>query len=82
MVKKKVGAGLDTYFWTDPWLDGDPLNKWFPRLFSVTLDSLGTVGEVVERRNEELVWKWRWQRELFHWEREQVEELKCLMAVV
>ncbi|KAE8776705.1 Heparanase-like protein 2 [Hordeum vulgare] len=30
-----VGNGSRTQFWLDPWLDGEPLRLWFPRLFRI-----------------------------------------------
>jgi hypothetical protein len=32
-ISKKVGDGVDTFFWTDPWLDEIPLRERFRRLF-------------------------------------------------
>ncbi|MCI45203.1 cysteine-rich receptor-like protein kinase, partial [Trifolium medium] len=32
-VERRVGDGVDTHFWTDPWLGGVPLSVQFRRLF-------------------------------------------------
>ncbi|PNX63110.1 cysteine-rich receptor-like protein kinase, partial [Trifolium pratense] len=34
-VVKRVGDGSDTFFWTDPWVDGIPLCQRFGRLFEL-----------------------------------------------
>ncbi|MCI42202.1 cysteine-rich receptor-like protein kinase, partial [Trifolium medium] len=45
-VWKKVGAGLETFFWTDTWLDGIPLCVRFRRLFDLTIHKSSTVAEM------------------------------------
>ncbi|GAU33855.1 hypothetical protein TSUD_66410 [Trifolium subterraneum] len=60
-IRKKVGDGSDTFFWTDPWMDGILLCKRYGRLYeladnkSVMVDEMcslgwGAVGEA---------WVWR-----------------------
>ncbi|GAU38124.1 hypothetical protein TSUD_318110 [Trifolium subterraneum] len=45
-VSKKVGDGSDTFFWTDPWVDGIPLSERFGRLFDLAGNKLQTVAEM------------------------------------
>jgi hypothetical protein len=35
-----VGNGENTYFWTDPWLDGKPLSILMPQLVESVLSRL------------------------------------------
>jgi hypothetical protein len=35
LVSRSVGDGPDTFFWTDPWVDGIPLCEQFGRLFDL-----------------------------------------------
>ncbi|GJU97297.1 RNA-directed DNA polymerase, eukaryota, reverse transcriptase zinc-binding domain protein [Tanacetum coccineum] len=48
LIRKKVGNGLDTLFWEDPWLDDLALNHKFPRLYA--LDNYKQIT-VVEKIN-------------------------------
>jgi len=49
-IGRKVGSGRDTSFWTDMWLGGQPLYRWFRRLFdlaknkSITVTVMGGLG--------------------------------------
>jgi hypothetical protein len=43
-VSKKVGDSLDTFFWTDPWLDGLSLWERFRRLFDLSENKSSTVA--------------------------------------
>ncbi|MCH93561.1 cysteine-rich receptor-like protein kinase, partial [Trifolium medium] len=45
-VSIKVGNGFDTFFWTDPWLDGTPWSERFRRLFDLTENKSSTVVEM------------------------------------
>jgi hypothetical protein len=45
-VHKKAGDGTDTFFWTDPWLEGVPLCDRFRRLFELAVDQSSTVAEM------------------------------------
>ncbi|MCI35403.1 cysteine-rich receptor-like protein kinase, partial [Trifolium medium] len=44
-VSKKVGDGLDTFFWSDPWLGGIPLRERFGRLFDLAVNKSSKVAE-------------------------------------
>jgi hypothetical protein len=41
-----VRDGTETFFWTDPWLDGTPLCAQFQRLFDLAVHRSSTVGEM------------------------------------
>ncbi|GAU37415.1 hypothetical protein TSUD_361200 [Trifolium subterraneum] len=67
-IMRKVGDGSDTFFWTDPWLDGTPLRERFGRLFDLAenksvlvaeMFSLGwgAVGEAWDHTPD----SWQWQ---------------------
>ncbi|MCI05300.1 C-terminal binding protein, partial [Trifolium medium] len=45
-VSKKVGDGVDTFFWTDPWLGGIPLCERFGRLFDLAVNKSSMVAEM------------------------------------
>ncbi|GAU31199.1 hypothetical protein TSUD_210560 [Trifolium subterraneum] len=39
LVSRRVGDGSDTFFWTDPWVDGIPLCERFGRLHALVAQS-------------------------------------------
>ncbi|GJT25809.1 hypothetical protein Tco_0895746 [Tanacetum coccineum] len=43
-MKKKVGNGVHTLFWEDPWLNDLPLMNVFPRLYALECDKKVTVA--------------------------------------
>ncbi|MCI42717.1 cytochrome P450, partial [Trifolium medium] len=45
-VSKRVGDRSDTFFWTDPWVDGIPLCERFGRLFDLAETKLRTVAGI------------------------------------
>jgi hypothetical protein len=45
-ILRKVRDGTETFFWTDPWLDGTPLCAQFQRLFDLAVHRSSTVGEM------------------------------------
>ena len=36
-ISRKVGNGYDNWFWEHVWISVSPLQKQFPRLFSISL---------------------------------------------
>ncbi|GAU32997.1 hypothetical protein TSUD_358640 [Trifolium subterraneum] len=56
-VSKRVGDGSNTYFWTDPWVDGITLCVQFGRLFDLAENKLRTVAEMFS-----LGWGWMGRR--------------------
>ncbi|GAU42012.1 hypothetical protein TSUD_236790 [Trifolium subterraneum] len=64
-VSKRVGDRSDTFFWTDPWVEGIPLSERFGRLFDLAGNKLRTVAEMFS-----LGWgvdggAWEWRRQLW-----------------
>ncbi|MCH99671.1 receptor-like kinase, partial [Trifolium medium] len=35
-IVRRIGNGVDTFFWTDPWLGGIPLSVKYRRLFDLS----------------------------------------------
>ncbi|XP_045810560.1 uncharacterized protein LOC123905002 [Trifolium pratense] len=67
-VMRRVGDGLDTLFWTDPWLDEISLRERFGRLFALAKTKSHSVAEMFAlgwRADEEA---WVWRRRLRAWE--------------
>ncbi|MCI32136.1 putative non-LTR retroelement reverse transcriptase related protein, partial [Trifolium medium] len=69
-VSKKVGAGSDTFFWTDPWLEGIPLRERFRRLFDLAENKSSTAADMCLLGWEAGWGAWVWQRQLRVWEEE------------
>jgi hypothetical protein len=51
-ARRKVGDGVDTFFWTDSWLDESPLCVKFRSLFGLTVNKTCTVAEMSSLRWE------------------------------
>lgn len=73
-LKKEMGDGSNTFFWFDAWLDGEPLKNRFGRLFSLSMEKEGLVSDFVV-----VDWKWQWRRNLFQWDRDQLDALQSLI---
>jgi len=73
-VRKVVGGGRSTFFWTDNWVGGIPLWDRFPRLFSLAEDRWATVAEMEGRGWTVGGGVWVCRRRLFAWEEESVVE--------
>jgi hypothetical protein len=60
-ISRKVGNGLDTFFWTDPWLGGFTLRERFRRLFDLSENKSNIVAEMFslgwEVGGETRVWR-------------------------
>ncbi|GAU41424.1 hypothetical protein TSUD_26040 [Trifolium subterraneum] len=63
-ILRKVGDKSDTLFWTDPWVDGTPLCKWFGRLFDLAKTKSCSVAEMFSLRRG---W-WRGAQSLDRWQ--------------
>lgn len=78
-IRRVVGGGGDTYFWTDNWVGGVPLRIRFPRLFELVVNKWATV-EDMERRGWEVGGDaWVWRRRLHAWEEESVSDCSILL---
>lgn len=79
-IKRVVGNGTKTQFWTDNWMDdGDCLRVRFSRLFSLSLDKAGNVADIVGWRDGEIEWNWKWRRGMFQWKADQLNDLQVLV---
>jgi len=79
-VRRRVGGGSGTYFWSDNWVGGAPLRVQFPRLFDLALDKGATAREM-----EEIGWgvgggAWVRRRLLLAWEEENVTDCATLLS--
>lgn len=75
-VERKVGNGLNTSFWNDPWIRGRCLRERYPRLFSISTQKEAKVGEVGVVSDQGIDWVLTWRRHLFMWEEEVLLSLK------
>jgi hypothetical protein len=78
-VSRRVGDGSDTFFWTDPWVEGILLCERFGRLFDLAETKRCTVAEMFS-----LGWgvegeAWAWWRQLRGWEQEELRECHSLL---
>jgi len=78
-VRKVVGGGHNTFFWTGNWVGGVPLQVIFPRLFSLVENRWVTVVEMVSRGWEDGGGAWEWRRRLLAWEEERVTECSSFL---
>ena len=81
-VTKVVGDGRNTYFWTDPWLDGIALSVWFRRLYGLSVNKHRTVEDMYVLGWEEGGEVWQWRRRLWDWEKGLVGECQAMLANV
>ncbi|GAU22999.1 hypothetical protein TSUD_98280 [Trifolium subterraneum] len=79
-VERRVGNGVDTLFWTDPWLGGVPLSVRFRRMFDLSQHKLRTVAEMRELRWGEGGAALLWRSQLWVWEEELVAECRGLLS--
>jgi hypothetical protein len=81
-IRRKVGDGAKTSFWTSKWIGNEPLATVFPRLFSLANNKEGTVLDLVGSGGERLEWNFTWRRNLFQWEEDLVVGLRGLLESV
>jgi len=78
-VRRVVGDGDRTFFWTDNWVGGVPLRVQFPRLFDLAVDKWVTVKEMENRGWMDGGGAWEWRRCLLAWEEESVTNCSFLL---
>ncbi|CAJ2651635.1 unnamed protein product [Trifolium pratense] len=81
-VLRKVGDGSDTFFWTDPWVDGTSLRERFGRLFDLAENKSASVAEMFMQGWEAGGEAWVWRRRLWAWEEEMLGECQSLLLTV
>jgi hypothetical protein len=79
-VERLVGNGMDTLFWSDPWLGVVSLGARFPRLFNLSLHRLSTVANMRGLGWGEGGGAWLWCRPLRAWEEDLLGECRNLLA--
>ena len=67
-ITRRVGDGMSTLFWVDPWLEGKPLCNIFTCLYELAENKLDTVAKLFTRGWGVNVEAWKWPRRLFAWE--------------
>ncbi|KAK2413211.1 hypothetical protein QL285_035944 [Trifolium repens] len=78
-VVRRVGDGPDTFFWTDPWVDGVPLCEQFGRLYDLAETKQRTVAEMSLMGWGAEGAGWVWRRQLRGWEEEELRECQSLL---
>jgi hypothetical protein len=81
-VKKVLGNGNQTAFWSDIWLGSAPLQTVFPRLYSIVIQKDSSVADMRIPLQGEYTWNFEWRRRLFVWEEDLVVQLKEALALV
>jgi len=81
-IRKVVGNGQNTFFWTDNWLGGAHLKLQFSRLFKLSVHKDCSVEDMTR-----LGWldggnAWRWRRRLLAWEEESLRKCYALLVNV
>ncbi|MCI43573.1 protein kinase, partial [Trifolium medium] len=64
-IERRVGNGVETFFWSDPWLGGIPLSVRYRHLFDLSLNKSSTVAVM-----SDLGWgvggaAWSWRCQLW-----------------
>jgi len=78
-VRRVVGGGGTTFFWTDNWVGGVPLRVRFPRLYDLAVDRWVSVKDMARRGWEDGGGAWVWRRRLFAREEAYVRECYVLL---
>ncbi|MCH83355.1 putative non-LTR retroelement reverse transcriptase, partial [Trifolium medium] len=81
-ISRKVGDGSDTFFWTDPWVDGTTLRERFGRLFDLAENKSASVAEMFVRGWGTGGEAWVWRRQLRAWEEELLGECQSLLLTI
>ncbi|CAJ2669290.1 unnamed protein product [Trifolium pratense] len=81
-VLRQVGDGSDTFFWTDPWVDGTSLRERYERLFDLAVNKSASVAEMFMRGWEAGGEAWEWRRQLRAWEEEMLGECQAFLLTI
>ncbi|CAJ2678024.1 unnamed protein product [Trifolium pratense] len=81
-VLRQVGDGSDTFFWTDPWVDGISLRERYGRLFDLAENKSASVADMFMRGWEAGGEAWEWRRQLRAWEEEMLGECQALLLTI
>lgn len=73
---KRMEEGYNTNFWEHKWIRaGQTLKSKYQRLFTVSTQQHSLVKEVGEWDATHWIWQLNWRRNLFDWEKLQLENL-------
>ncbi|XP_024632905.1 uncharacterized protein [Medicago truncatula] len=78
-VRRRVGDGAATLFWSHRWIGGSPLSVRFPRLFDLSENKTITVATLFSMGLEQGGEGWSWRRRLWAWEEALLEECMALL---
>jgi len=78
-IRRVVGNGRNTFFWTDNWVGGVPLRMQFSHLYDLPVYRECSVEEMATLGWEEGENAWGWRRRLLAWEEESVRECSTLL---
>ncbi|XP_024640546.1 uncharacterized protein [Medicago truncatula] len=78
-VRREVGNGSSTFFWTDKWLGGVPLKIQFSRLYDLSVHKECSVADIERWRWVEGGNGWVWRQRLLAWEEESMRECITLL---
>ncbi|PNX55797.1 receptor-like kinase, partial [Trifolium pratense] len=81
-VSRQVGDGSDTFFWTDPWVDGTSMQERFGRLFDLAENKSASVAEMFMQGWGAGGEAWVWRRQLRAWEEEMLGECQSLLLTI
>ncbi|CAJ2627870.1 unnamed protein product [Trifolium pratense] len=81
-VSRQVGDGSDTFFWTDPWVDGTSLRERYGRLFDLAENKSASVAEMFMRGWGAGGEAWEWRRQLRAWEEEMLGECQAFLLTI
>jgi len=78
-IRRVVGNGSGTFFWTDNWMGGVPLKIQFSRLYDLSVHKECSVVDMERWGWEEGGNEWVWRRRLLTWEEESMMECITLL---
>jgi hypothetical protein len=81
VIRRKMGNGASTLFWSSKWIGEVPLAVAFPRLFSLSNQKDCTVANLVVSEGENRSWNFSWRRTLFQWEEDLVLRLNEVVGL-
>jgi len=78
-IRRVIGNGSKTFFWTDNWLGGVPLYLQFSRLYELSIKKECLMEEMARGGWEVGGNGWLWRRRLLAWEEDSVRECASLL---
>ncbi|KEH35150.1 hypothetical protein MTR_3g081050 [Medicago truncatula] len=78
-VRRRVGDGAATLFWSHRWIGGSPLCVQFPRLFDLAENKTITVASLFSLGTEQDGEGWSWRRRLWACEENMLEDCRALL---